>query len=138
MERPVQVAILYRFLPQPCISHGVLVPQKPGIEPVTPALEVWSLNYWIAREVTFCRILTIILLTMTCLPWGSFHSFILQQNLFDCITLLSDKFLWFQWFIEILQHRKFKVLKIDFLDTISMKVLWQKEKKKATGKFIIT
>ena len=29
----------------------ILVPQ-PGIEPVLPALEVWSLNHWTAREVS--------------------------------------------------------------------------------------
>lgn len=28
----------------------MLIPQ-PGIEPVPPALEAWSLNYWAAREV---------------------------------------------------------------------------------------
>ena len=29
---------------------GILVPQ-PGIEPVPPAVEVWSLNHWTIREV---------------------------------------------------------------------------------------
>ena len=29
---------------------GILVP-RPGIEPKPPALEVWSLNHWTAREV---------------------------------------------------------------------------------------
>ena len=29
---------------------GILVPQ-PGIKPVTPAMEVWSLNHWTSREV---------------------------------------------------------------------------------------
>ena len=28
----------------------ILVPQ-PGIEPVSPAVEVWSLNHWTTREV---------------------------------------------------------------------------------------
>ena len=32
------------------LACGILVPQ-PGTEPVTPALEVWSLNHWTAREV---------------------------------------------------------------------------------------
>ena len=31
-------------------AYGILVPQ-PGIEPTPPAMEVWSLNHWIAREV---------------------------------------------------------------------------------------
>ena len=29
---------------------GILVPQ-PEIEPVTPAVEAWSLNHWATREV---------------------------------------------------------------------------------------
>jgi len=31
-------------------AWGILVP-PPGIEPVSPALEAWSLNHWTAREV---------------------------------------------------------------------------------------
>ena len=31
-------------------AFGILVP-RPGIEPVPPALEAWSLNHWTAREV---------------------------------------------------------------------------------------
>ena len=34
----------------PCAACRILVPQ-PGIKPVPPALEVRSLNYWVAREV---------------------------------------------------------------------------------------
>ena len=29
---------------------GILTPQ-PGIEPMRPAVEVWSLNHWTAREI---------------------------------------------------------------------------------------
>ena len=29
---------------------GIIVPQ-PGIEPMPPAVEAWSLNHWTAREV---------------------------------------------------------------------------------------
>ena len=32
------------------MACGLLVPQ-PGIEPVPPAVEAWSLNHWMAREV---------------------------------------------------------------------------------------
>ena len=32
------------------VAHGTLVPQ-PGIEPVSLALEMWSLNHWTSREV---------------------------------------------------------------------------------------
>ena len=31
---------------------GILVPQ-PGIKPTPPAMEVQSLNYWTAREVSY-------------------------------------------------------------------------------------
>ena len=37
------------FRPQH-VGCGILVPH-PGIEPVPPALEAWSLNHWTAREV---------------------------------------------------------------------------------------
>ena len=33
-----------------CTACGILVPQ-PGIEIVSPALEVWSLNPWTAKKV---------------------------------------------------------------------------------------
>ena len=40
------------FYGGPChAAHGVSVPQ-PGIEPVLPALEVWSLSHWNTREVS--------------------------------------------------------------------------------------
>ena len=32
------------------MAYGILVPQ-PGIEPMSPALKVWSLNHWAAGEV---------------------------------------------------------------------------------------
>ena len=32
------------------MACGLLVPQ-PGIEPVPPAVETWSLKHWMAREV---------------------------------------------------------------------------------------
>ena len=35
---------------------GILVP-LPGAEPVSPELEVQSLNYWIAREVPILKVL---------------------------------------------------------------------------------
>ena len=31
-------------------AYGILLP-RPGIEPVSTALEAWSLNHWLAREV---------------------------------------------------------------------------------------
>ena len=35
----------------PCrMACGILVP-RPGIEPMPPALEAWSLNHWTTREV---------------------------------------------------------------------------------------
>ena len=32
------------------VACGILVPQS-GIEPALPAVELWSLNHWTAREV---------------------------------------------------------------------------------------
>ena len=39
------------------ISHGTLVTQ-PGIEPLPPALEAWSLNHWTTRKVPLPVVLT--------------------------------------------------------------------------------
>ena len=36
-------------------TSGILVPW-PGIRPVPPALETWSLNHWITREVLYIHI----------------------------------------------------------------------------------
>ena len=33
-----------------CMACGILVP-RPGIKPVSPALEAWSFNHWTTREV---------------------------------------------------------------------------------------
>ena len=42
------ILFIYLFAtPHAC---GILVP-RPGIEPMRPALEAWSLNHWPAREV---------------------------------------------------------------------------------------
>ena len=32
------------------MERGILIPQ-PGIEPVSPALEAWSLNQWTVRKI---------------------------------------------------------------------------------------
>ena len=38
------------------MACGLLVPQT-GIKPVPPAVEVWSLNHWTAREVPIHTVL---------------------------------------------------------------------------------
>ena len=38
-----------------CTAYGILIP-RPGIEPMPPALEAWSLNHWTTREVPICRL----------------------------------------------------------------------------------
>ena len=38
------------------MACGILVPQ-PGIEPIHPAVETWSLNHWTAGEVPGCAFL---------------------------------------------------------------------------------
>ena len=40
---------LFFFWPL-CVACGILFPE-PGIEPAPPAVTVWSLNHWTAREV---------------------------------------------------------------------------------------
>ena len=41
---------MYNFFFGHTAQHvGILVPQ-PGIEPVPPAVEAWSLNHWTTRE----------------------------------------------------------------------------------------
>ena len=45
------------------MAYGILVPQQ-GIEPVPPALRMWSLNYWTPRKVQGAHV---------CLPsWDDF------------------------------------------------------------------
>jgi len=44
-----KISFFFLFWPHHA-ACGILVPQ-PGVEPAPPALEVQSLNYWIAREV---------------------------------------------------------------------------------------
>ena len=36
------------------MARGILVP-RPGIEPVPPALEAWSLKHWASREAPVLR-----------------------------------------------------------------------------------
>ena len=45
----IHLLTFFFFWPH-CIIFMILVPQ-PGIEPVSPALGVWNLNHWTAREV---------------------------------------------------------------------------------------
>ena len=43
--------LTFFFFFGPChVSHEILVP-LPGVEPVLPAMEAWSLNSWTTREV---------------------------------------------------------------------------------------
>ena len=50
--RDICVIYLFVCLPRHA-ACSILVPQ-PGMEPVPPAVEVWSLNHWTAREVPLC------------------------------------------------------------------------------------
>ena len=34
-----------------CVTSRILIPPPPGIEPVVPSVEAWSLNHWTTREV---------------------------------------------------------------------------------------
>ena len=42
---------MYVFFWLHCMASGILIPQ-PGIEPVSPAVEVQSVNHWTTREVS--------------------------------------------------------------------------------------
>ena len=48
--------LLFFFFWPHCMACGILVP-SPGIEPTSPALEVWSLNHWTTREVPYSHCL---------------------------------------------------------------------------------
>ena len=42
------------------MACGILVPQ-PGIKPVPPAVEAWSLNHWTTREVPIMKFFFLII-----------------------------------------------------------------------------
>ena len=44
------IALFFFFCP--CHATCEILVPRPGIEPVPPVLGVWSLNHWIAREVS--------------------------------------------------------------------------------------
>ena len=48
---------LFFFLIWPCCEACGILVSRPGIEPLVSALEAWSPNHWIAREVPGCCIL---------------------------------------------------------------------------------
>ena len=68
---------------------GILVPQL-GIKPEPPALEAWSLNHWITREVTAFSSWPLLTLKQT------FYLFSLEANYF---TILR----WFLPYIDMSQ-----------------------------------
>ena len=48
-KSPFYLEVILFF--RPCLTaYGILVP-KPGTEPMSPALEMQSLNHWTAKEV---------------------------------------------------------------------------------------
>ena len=47
--QPLGVNSFWVFCPR-LVAWGILVP-PPGIEPIPPAMEAWSLNHWTTREV---------------------------------------------------------------------------------------
>ena len=57
------------------VACRILVP-RPGIEPVPPAVEGWSLNHWTAREV-----LNFVLFPPTC--FGNSGHFVVPYNFKD-------------------------------------------------------
>ena len=55
-----------------CVACGVLVPQ-PGIEPVPPALEAWSLSHWTSGEIPHFKLLSLFL-------WNTWAGTISNKN----------------------------------------------------------
>ena len=66
------------------MTHGILVPQ-PGMEPMPPAVEVWSLNHWTFREVLFF-FSSLNALSVQCFSKGTGGSFYLVK---EYLTLLG-------------------------------------------------
>ena len=70
-------SVCFWFIWPPPAAWGISVPW-PGIEPMTPALEAWSLNHWTPREVptVFCDEVQFIFLAFVlylrtrCQIWG--------------------------------------------------------------------
>ena len=44
-------SFLFCFEGEPCQVACVILIPRPGIDPAPPALQAWSLNHWITREV---------------------------------------------------------------------------------------
>ena len=65
VQQSDSVIHIYTFFLRPhCVACVILVPW-PGIEPMPPAVEAWSLNHWTAREVlTFFFVKYIFFFTM--------------------------------------------------------------------------
>ena len=53
---PITIVFVCLFFRPHHAACGILVP-RPGIEPVLPAVEVWSPNYWTVREVPIMIVL---------------------------------------------------------------------------------
>ena len=78
--------LLFSFFATPC-SMWDLVPRA-GIEPVPPAVEVWRLNHWTAREVPWeWKLLCCVRLFAT--PWtmGSTVYGILQARILEWVAV---------------------------------------------------
>ena len=57
--------------------HSIVLVPGPGMEPVPPAVEVWSPNHWTARERKTCSVLSIHLSTDTRITP---HNFAIQMQ----------------------------------------------------------
>ena len=73
-HNPPGLFLIFQLCPAAC---GILVPQ-PGIEPTSPAVEVWILNQWTAKEVPG-------------MGWNS-HSFLVLDVLIRAEYSLSSNF----------------------------------------------
>ena len=74
---------------------GILVPQ-PGIEPMSPAVEVQSLNHWTAKEVLICPILFFFFFLILFI-----YLFMAVLGLRFCARALSSRGKWGPLFIAV-------------------------------------
>ena len=70
------------------VACGILVP-RPGIKPVPPAVEVWSLHHWTSREVPPC--LFVLLLLTSLLGQNLLHSLLANWPSSFCLYTSSDR-----------------------------------------------
>ena len=80
------------------VACGILVP-RPGIWPMPPALEVWSLNHWTTREVPVTHMNILQTKAIHAKFWKSYsfkwHKMSIESLSHSILYLVNYNFLWF-------------------------------------------